>query len=66
MKDTALIEPFFLRLFSVGNVVITTGDETTPTLVIPAVAGAGQLREQIRRYVEERRAARGVRIAELE
>ena len=66
VKDTTLLEPFFLRLFSLGHVVVTTNDTTTPTLVIPAVPGASALREQIRRYVEARRAAKGVRVAELE
>ena len=66
VKDTTLLEPLLLRAFSLGNVIVTTHDVTTPTLIIPAVWGASALREQVRRYVEARRDAKGVRVAELE
>lgn len=61
VKDTELIEPFYLRIFSLGNVVMHTSDRTTPRLVIPAMSGSREVRERIRRQVEEVRKRRGVR-----
>jgi uncharacterized membrane protein YdbT with pleckstrin-like domain len=61
VKDTELIEPFYLRIFSLGNVVMHTSDRTTPRLVIPAIPNSREVRERIRRQVEEVRKRRGVR-----
>jgi hypothetical protein len=65
-KDTALVQAVLLRLFSLGRVVITTNDASTPVLTIEAVPDAGRLREDIRKCVEARRDLRRVRLAELE
>jgi len=61
VKDTELIEPFHLRIFSLGNVVMHTSDRTTPRLVIPAIVDSRNVREHIRRQVEDIRRRRGVR-----
>jgi hypothetical protein len=61
VKDTELIEPLYLRIVSLGNVVMHTSDRTTPRLVIPAVSDSREVRERIRRQVEEVRKRRGVR-----
>ncbi len=61
VKDTALVEPFWLRLVSLGHIDLTTSDRTTPYLRIAAVPDASQLREEVRRAVERRRVERGVR-----
>lgn len=66
VKDTTLIEPFFLRLFHAGTIILTTNDQTTPRLVMDAIPNPSQLREELRKYVELCRQRRGVRIAELE
>lgn len=66
VKDTKFDQPFFLRLFGLGNVVLMSSDLTTPIAKIEAVNNAQALREQIRSLVEERRDQKGVRIAELE
>lgn len=66
VKDTELIEPFYLRMFSLGNVVMHTSDRTTPRLVIPAIPGAREVRERIRSQVEEVRKRRGVREFDLD
>jgi membrane protein YdbS with pleckstrin-like domain len=66
VKDTALVQPVLLRLFSLGRVVITTNDASTPVLTIEAVPDAGRLREDIRKCVEARRDLKRVRLAELE
>lgn len=61
VKDTELIEPLHLRIFSLGNVVIHTSDRTTPRFVIPAIIDSRDVRERIRRQVEDIRRRRGVR-----
>ena len=66
VKDYALEEPFYLRLFGLGNLVLTTHDETNPTVVLHAVPGARALRDDIRKHVEVCRDLKRVRIAELE
>jgi uncharacterized membrane protein YdbT with pleckstrin-like domain len=61
VKDTAIEQPFFLRIFKLANVVVETSDASTPRLVIPAIAGASELRENLRGCVEKMRRKRGVR-----
>ena len=52
VKDLTLLQPFFLRLFSVGNVVLQTSDRTTPTLVIEAIANPKDFSDMVRKQVE--------------
>ena len=66
VKDVTLVEPFFLRLCGLGNIVITTNDASTPNLTIPAVRGVRELREELRKNVEICRDKKRVRVAELE
>lgn len=64
--DTRFDQPFFLRLFGLGNVVLFTTDSTTRVAIINAVQNAEALREQVRQLVEKRREQKGVRVAEVE
>ena len=66
VKDTRFEQPFFLRIFGLGNVVIVSSDSTTPELTIPAIANGSALREQLRTLVEKRRDEKRVRVAEIE
>ena len=52
VKDFTLIEPFFFRLFSLGSIIITTNDASTPRVNIHAVKRAEELREELRKSVE--------------
>jgi uncharacterized membrane protein YdbT with pleckstrin-like domain len=61
IKDATVIEPFWLRLFSLGNIVLTTSDKSHPRLVIPAVPDVKALRERLRTHVEQMRVRKGVR-----
>lgn len=61
VKDYILKEPFFYRLFSLGNIEIVTSDPTTHDIFIEAVANARKLFDDIRHHVEARRDAKGVR-----
>ena len=66
LRDYTLVEPFWLRLFGLGNIVITTGDQSAPSLIIEAIPEAGQLRDEIRKHVEIRRDRKRVRLTEFE
>jgi uncharacterized membrane protein YdbT with pleckstrin-like domain len=66
VKDYVLVEPFFLRLFGLGNVVVNTHDTTNPTVLLEAIPDASAVRDQIRKHVELCRVQKNVRVAELE
>lgn len=66
IKDTKFDQPFFLRLFNLGNVIIISSDASTPTSSIHAVKEAQNLREKLRNLVEERRDQKRVRMVENE
>jgi len=66
VRDTSLVEPFLYRMAGAGNVVITTSDASTPGLTLEAIKGASAVREEIRKYVEECRTRKGVRLTEFE
>ena len=62
VKDTAIAEPFLLRVvFKLGHLVLRTSDTSHPVFVIPAVPDVRQLREELRGCVEKIRAEKGVR-----
>lgn len=66
VKDTSLIEPFMLRLFGVGNILLVTNDATTPTIELKGIRNAGPVREQLRASIEECRVRKGARVMEME
>jgi uncharacterized membrane protein YdbT with pleckstrin-like domain len=66
VRDYKLDQPFFLRLFSLGNVILQTSDRTHPTVLIEAVPNAEELREQLRTHVEACRTSKGVREVDIE
>ena len=66
VKDMVLEEPPLLRLAGAGNIVLTTSDTTTPTLVLEGITGAKELREQLRKHIEDCRDRKRTRLTELE
>jgi uncharacterized membrane protein YdbT with pleckstrin-like domain len=66
VKDTTLIEPLLLRMFSLGDIELTTHDVSTPVLRLEAVRNARALREELRKSIEACRDQKRVRLAELE
>ena len=66
VRDYKFDQPFFLRLFSLGNVILQTSDRSHPTVVIRAIPDGEQLREQIRTHVEACRVAKRVREVDFE
>lgn len=61
VKDTTVIEPFFLRLFGLADIVLSSSDRTTPLLVLHAIPNGLNLREKIRASVERLRVQKSVR-----
>ncbi len=65
-NDTSLVEPLSLRMLGLGTIEIRTNDVTTPTVYLHAIHGARGVRENLRKYIEECRDRKRVRITELE
>ena len=63
VKDTVFEQPFFLRLFSLANILIASSDIATPRAAIRALPAeeARRLRETIRGCVENLRDKKRVR-----
>lgn len=66
VRDYSVEEPFKLRSFGLGNIVLTLMDTSSVRLAIEAVPEPQALRDQIRRQVEACRSRKGVRLTELE
>ena len=66
VRDYRLEQPFFLRLFGLGNITLQTSDRSHPSLRLRAVRDGEALYELIRKAVEESRARKGVRDIDVE
>lgn len=66
VRDYKLEQPFFLRLFGLGNITMQTSDRSHPRLTLRAVRNGEQLYEQLRQAVEQSRAKKGVRELDVE
>ncbi len=66
VRDYKLEQPFFLRLFGLGNILLTTADRSNPSVTLRAIRDGEQLREQIRNAVEACRVAKRVREVDLD
>lgn len=66
VKDYKLDQPFFLRMFSLGNVILETSDRSNPVVTIRAIPDAEDVREKIRACVEKRRDEKRVREVDFE
>lgn len=61
VKDSTLEQPFVLRLFGLGNVLVVSSDATMPEVRINGVADAFSVREKLRVAVEGERDRKRVR-----
>ena len=66
VKDIKLDQPFFLRLVGLSNVVLITSDRTNKYVVIPAIKGGKELREELRSAIDVRRDKKRVRETDFE
>jgi uncharacterized membrane protein YdbT with pleckstrin-like domain len=65
VRDLDFEQPFFLRLFKLGNINLRTSDLTSPQFVFHAVREPRALSDQIRKNVEACRVAKGTRELDL-
>jgi len=66
VRDYRLEQPFFLRIFSLGNLILDTSDKSHPQVVIRAIPNGEELREIFRTHVEANRTKKGVREIDIE
>lgn len=60
VRDYKLEQPLILRLFSLGNITLRTSDTSHPVITLRAIRDGEQVREQLRKYVEECRVKKRV------
>jgi uncharacterized membrane protein YdbT with pleckstrin-like domain len=61
VKDYTMEQPFLLRIFGLGNLVLVTSDATTPTVGIRAIPEVQDVREKLRNAVQAERDRKRVR-----
>lgn len=61
VKDTRILRPLWLRLFGLGDVALETSDRTHPKPVLNAIKDAQEVREELRKHVEQLRDQKRVR-----
>ena len=52
VRDTSVEEPFFFRMFGLGNIIVYTTDEATATHKFTAYRKPHWIKDQIRNYCE--------------
>jgi uncharacterized membrane protein YdbT with pleckstrin-like domain len=65
VRDVDMYEPFWQRLFKLGNVSLTTSDKTSGNFLLKAVPNPAELMNSIRKNVEQRRDVKRVRGVEF-
>jgi len=65
VKDIDVYEPFWQRIFKLGNIELSSSDETTPRFLLLAVPKPAALQNEIRKNVEIRRDVKRVRGVEF-
>jgi uncharacterized membrane protein YdbT with pleckstrin-like domain len=60
VRDYRLEQPFWLRLFSLGNITLRSSDTSHPVVVLRAIRNGESVREQIRTHVEDCRVKKRV------
>jgi uncharacterized membrane protein YdbT with pleckstrin-like domain len=66
VRDYRAEQPFYLRPFSLGHVIMGTTDASHPRLTLRAVRNVEHVLELVRRHVEDCRARKNVRAIDLE
>jgi len=66
VKDIRLEEPFLMRIFSLGNILLVTSDKTLGVILLPAMNNPKKLKDDIRYIVEKQREKKGVREMDIQ
>ena len=65
VRDVDMYEPFWQRMFKLGNISLSTSDKTTSNFLLKAVPNPANLMNEIRKNVEHRRDVKRVRGVEF-
>ncbi|MBE2218695.1 MAG: PH domain-containing protein [Ignavibacteria bacterium] len=65
VRDVDIYEPFWQRMFKLGNISLSTSDKTTSNFLLKAVPNPANLMNEIRKNVERRRDVKRVRGVEF-
>jgi uncharacterized membrane protein YdbT with pleckstrin-like domain len=66
VRDYKLSEPFWYRVFGLGNITVSTMDVSTPNIELRAIHDPNGRREELRKFVELCRDKKRVRVSEFE
>lgn len=66
VRDYKLDQPLFLRLFSLGNIILITSDKSHPQVILTAIPNGEELKEQLRTFIEECRSKKRVMEVDFE
>lgn len=66
VKDVLTVRPWWMRVTGLATLNLQTSDRSRPELIIPAVLGGRELREQLRKQVELQRDKKRVRELDFE
>ena len=66
VRDLEMSQSFIQRLFGLQNIVLLTGDESSPRIIVDYVPTALALPDKIRAQVEACRVAKRVRTVDME
>lgn len=66
IKDFSILKPFFLRIFGLGHLVLTTSDKNNKYLKILAIKEVETLKDMMRDLVEKRRKDTGTKEVDFE
>jgi uncharacterized membrane protein YdbT with pleckstrin-like domain len=61
VKDSLLVRTWWMRLTGLASIQLETSDRSMPTLDIPAIHGGMEMREILRKQVEQQRDKKRVR-----
>lgn len=65
INDITFEQPLFLRVFSLGNLKLTTSDISTPELVLQAIPSTESLHNEIRKCIEMQRDKKRARVVDF-
>ena len=55
VKDYSILKPLFLRLFGLGNLVLTTSDKNNKYVTLKAIKDVEKIKDLVRTHVEKAR-----------
>ena len=66
VKDYSILKPFFLRLFGLGHLVLTTSDKNNKIVRLVAIKDTEKVKDIIRNHVEKARKRTGTKEVDFE